>query len=197
MTCFIHVMQFWTYLVSWKGYTADHNSWVDENDAGYVLKRVYVAMKWHWHRLTSNATDLIAEYWAHNIKDKKGKKSLDKPKTASKVGRKSAAHDTSAEAPSASASKKRGRPKSKKDDSDDEDSDKERPVTAKKARKSAGTKVSASPAVMDVDDDVGDMDKYMHHESWEKLIKTVDTVEKGPDDKLYVFFTLWALSPVD
>jgi len=165
--------EFWTYLVSWKGYTADHNSWVDENDAG-------------------NATDLIAEYWAHNIKDKKGKKSLDKPKTASKVGRKSAAHDTSAEAPSASASKKRGRPKSKKDDSDDEDSDKERPVTAKKARKSAGTKVSASPAVMDVDDDVGDMDKYMHHESWEKLIKTVDTVEKGPDDKLYVFFTLKA-----
>jgi hypothetical protein len=45
MTCFIHVVQFWTYLVSWKGYTADHNSWVDENDAGYVHRRVYVAMQ--------------------------------------------------------------------------------------------------------------------------------------------------------
>ncbi|KIM88205.1 hypothetical protein PILCRDRAFT_814109 [Piloderma croceum F 1598] len=165
--------EFWTYLVSWKGYTAEHNSWVDENDAG-------------------NATDLIAEYWAHNTKDKKSKKSIDKPKTAAKAGRKSAARDTSVEAPSTSASKKRGR-KPKKDDSDDEaDSDKERPKTAKKPRKSAGTKVSASPAVMDVDDDIGDMDKYMHHESWEKLIKTVDTVEKGPDDRLYVFFTLKA-----
>jgi len=30
----------------------------------------------------------------------------------------------------------------------------------------------------------------MQDESWEKLIKTVDTVERGPDDKLYVFFTL-------
>jgi hypothetical protein len=43
---------------------------------------------------------------------------------------------------------------------------------------------------MDVDNGIGDMDKYMQHESWEKLIKSVDTVEKGSDDKLYVFFTL-------
>jgi hypothetical protein len=34
------------------------------------------------------------------------------------------------------------------------------------------------------------MEKYMQEESWEKLIKNVDTVERGPDDKLYVFFTL-------
>jgi hypothetical protein len=47
-----------------------------------------------------------------------------------------------------------------------------------------------SPAAMDVDNDIGDMEQYMHHESWEKLIKTVDTVGKGPDNKLYVFFTL-------
>ena len=50
--------------------------------------------------------------------------------------------------------------------------------------------MAVSPGAMDVDDDIGDMDKYMRHESWEKLVKTVDTVEKGPDDKLYVFFTL-------
>jgi len=43
MICFIYTVQFWTYLVGWKGYTAEHNSWVDEGDAGYVLKHVYVA----------------------------------------------------------------------------------------------------------------------------------------------------------
>jgi hypothetical protein len=31
-----------TYLVSWKGYDAEHNSWVAEEDAGYVLKRVRI-----------------------------------------------------------------------------------------------------------------------------------------------------------
>jgi hypothetical protein len=43
---------------------------------------------------------------------------------------------------------------------------------------------------MDVDDEFGNMEQYMHLESWEKLIKTVDTVEKGPENELYVYFTL-------
>jgi hypothetical protein len=91
---------------------------------------------------------------------------------------------------SSSAAKKRARSKAKKDDSDAEaDSDSVRPKAAKKPRKSAAAKMS-SPAAMDVDDDVGDMEKYMHHESWEKLIKKVDTVEMGNDGNLYVFFTL-------
>jgi len=30
----------------------------------------------------------------------------------------------------------------------------------------------------------------MDLESWEKLIKSVDTVEKGDDGHLYVYFTL-------
>jgi len=160
--------QGFTYLVSWKGYSAEHNSWVDEADAG-------------------NATDLISEYWEKNKKEKKARKSTDKPKTTSKAGRKSDAGNV--EAASASAAKKRGRSKTKRDSDVEEDSDSERPKTAKKPRKS--TKKS-SPAPMDVDDDVGDMRKYMHHESWEKLIKKVDTVEIGEDNKLYVFFTLKA-----
>jgi len=158
-----------SYLVSWKGYGEEHNSWVDDKDAG-------------------NANDLIAEYWAKRSKEKKGRKSVDKPKSASKAGRKSAARDTSVEV---SSTKKRARSKAKKDGSDvEEDSDRGRPKTAKKSRKSTGAKSSSSAMVMDVDNDIGDMEKYMHHESWEKLIKSVDTVEKGSDDKLYVFFTL-------
>jgi len=160
-----------TYLVSWKGYSADHNSWVEDRDAG-------------------NATDLIAEYWAHTSKEKKSRKSLEKPKTV-KGGHKSSG-DASA-LPSAATSKKRNRTKVKKDDSDDEsDGDQERPKTAKKPRKSTGVKRSFSPAAMDVDNSIGDMEKYMHHESWEKLVKSVDTVEQGEDGKLYVFFTLKA-----
>jgi len=162
-----------TYLVSWKGYTAEHNSWVDEKDAG-------------------NANDLIAEYWSKQPKEKKGRKSVDKPKTASKAGRKSTTRDTSGEAQSTSAAKKRARSKVQKDGSDDEaDSDRGRARVTKKARKSTGAKKS-SDVVMDIDDDIGDMNQYMQHESWEKLIKSVDTVEKGPDDQLYVFFTLKA-----
>ena len=47
--------------------------------------------------------------------------------------------------------------------------------------------------VDDGDDFVGMMEKYMNQENWEKLIDTVDTVERGIDGELYVYFTLYAL----
>jgi len=159
------------YLVSWKGYSADHNSWVEDKDAG-------------------NAGDLIAEYWKKNSKDKKGRKSIDKPKG----GRKSVARDASAEV-STSAAKKRGR---KKGDTDGEGESEEGEPKVKRAKKSTGetkaAKKSSATTSMDVDeinvDEIGTMEKYMELESWEKLIKTVDTVEKGDDNQLYVYFTL-------
>lgn len=138
---------------------------------------------------SGNAADLIDEYWKNVAK--RGKKSADKSKPA-KAGRKSTARDTSPDA-SASVAKKRGRSKAKKEESDAEgDSDGGRPSTAKRARKSSGksTKRSSSAAAMDVDEPFGNMHKYMTQESWEKLIKTVDTVEKGEDGQLYVYFTL-------
>lgn len=33
----------------------------------------------------------------------------------------------------------------------------------------------------------------MNQENWEKLVDTVDTVERGTDGELYVYFTLYAL----
>lgn len=119
-------------------------------------------------------------------KDKKSRKSLDKPKS----GRKSVARDASAEV-STSGAKKRGR--KVKDGSDDVEveSGGGKSRVMKRARKNTGDMISAS---MDVDvanlDDVGEMENYMELESWEKLIKSVDTVEKGDDDQLYVYFTL-------
>jgi len=158
------------YLVSWKGYSAEHNSWVDQDDAG-------------------NAGDLIAEYWKKNSKDKKGRKSVDKPKAA----RKSVARDASADV-SSSVAKKRGRTKVK-DDSDVEAESDGGKAKVKRAKKStSGTKTTKSSSSMDVDgvdaDDIGQMENYMELESWEKLIKSVDTVEKGDDGHLYVYFTL-------
>src|SRR5882762_4995126 len=149
------IFQGFTYLVGWKGYSADHNSWVEERDAGYVLKRVHTSLENnHVFDSTSNASDLISEYWQKNSKEQKAKKSLEKPKIAPKASRKS---DTGAEPSSTSAVKKRGRTKSTKDGSDGADSEKEQPKTAKKPRKSTGATKLTTPADMDVDDEVGNM----------------------------------------
>ncbi|EGN95097.1 hypothetical protein SERLA73DRAFT_77108 [Serpula lacrymans var. lacrymans S7.3] len=71
------------YLVKWKNYGPEHNSWVDEQDAG-------------------NAEDLIEEYWRKHKKDKKAPR-----KSIEKTRRKSSVRDDSAE--TGSASKKRAR----------------------------------------------------------------------------------------
>lgn len=144
------------------------------------------------HLFNRNAGDLIAEYWKKNSKDKKGRKSIDKPKG----GRKSVARDASAEM-STSVAKKRGRTKVKDDSDIEVESDEGKSRVMKRAKKSTGgTKAAkkSSAVSMDVDevnpDDIGQMENYMELESWEKLIKSVDTVEKGDDGHLYVYFTL-------
>lgn len=139
---------------------------------------------------SGNAHDLIAEYWR-----------LNKKKPQPKPGRKSVASVTAETSPEASVSvaKKRGRSKAKKETSGDEGvSEGERLSAAKKSRKSNGTSKSAkrsiSTAAMDVDEepdsDIGNMSKYKHLESWEGLIKSVDTVERNDNGELLVYFTL-------
>jgi len=155
------------YFVKWKGYDESHNSWVEEDDAG-------------------NATELINTYW-RSIKGKKA------------AGRKSAAPASEKGSESStSAAKKRGRTSAKQESDIEEIDDGERLSAAKKARKSNGTsksvKKSESVAPMEVDESetehVGDMSKYAKYQSWEKLIKSIDTVEKGDDGDLLVYFTM-------
>jgi len=169
------------YLVKWKGYSEEHNSWVDEKDAG-------------------NAQVLIDEYWQRNKKDKKaGRKSMGPaPRVSSaKAPRGSTARDDSSEVEEMPA-KKRGRPpkaKSARGSSEQqkvEDEEEEDRPKVKKARKSTGKKAASEP--MDVDESgpesYRDMKTWMSSATWEHIVDTIDTVERTSDDRLLVYFTL-------
>ena len=123
------------------------------------------------------ARDLINEFWAKEKEKNKSKGSTVKP-------RKSGARDTSE---AVSASKKR---KKAKEDLDDEDGAGVSKASKKRSNTSARR---ASAAAEDEEDSFGMMEKYMNQENWEKLVDTVDTVERGTDGELYVYFTLYAL----
>ncbi|KAJ7663822.1 hypothetical protein DFH06DRAFT_334494 [Mycena polygramma] len=161
------------FLVSWKGYGPEHNSWVAEEDA--------------------NAPELIAAYWKRNPdKNPNKKKASETPsKRTSTSARKAIADDASDAGGSASVVKKRGRKSvSEKPAAKDDD---ERP--AKKPRKvsekkTAAARASASEDPMQVDEEeVGNMSEHMQVPTWDQLIKQIDTVERV-DDTLYVYFTL-------
>ena len=99
--------------------------------------------------------------------------------------------------------KKRGRSSAKQESDVEEVSDGDRLSAAKKARKSNGAaaksvKKSGSMAPMEVDvqsetEHMFDMSKYAKHQSWEKLVKSVDTVERDDKGDLMVYFTMCVL----
>ncbi|KAI6001191.1 hypothetical protein EDD15DRAFT_2361548 [Pisolithus albus] len=164
------------YLVKWKNYSAEHNSWVDEDDAG-------------------NARELIDDFWAQRRRNKPGPRKSEpiksKPRNlAAKVSRKSLAQESSPE--TEAPSKKRGRPKKTMPESDAEMvTDDEESRATKKARKSEGTsRKAADKSESGEEVVVGDMKKHMQIASWEHLVETVDTVERNADGDLFVYFTL-------
>jgi len=166
------------YLVKWRGYGDQHNSWVDERDAG-------------------NAKELIDHFWAEKKKSKPGPRKSEpvksKPKLVEKLSRKSLADIESSVEPENFA-KKRGRPKkeelpSGKKEIRDEDEDEDEPRAKKRPRKSNGLARQDNMRESD-DEEIGNMKKHMKVPSWEELIETIDTVEREDDGELYVFFTL-------
>lgn len=122
------------------------------------------------------ARDLINEFWAKEKEKNKSKGTTVKP-------RKSGARDTSE---AVSASKKR---KKAKEDLDDEDG----AGVSKASKKRSNTSARRASTAAEDEDSFGMMEKYMNQENWEKLVDTVDTVERGTDGELYVYFTLYAL----
>ncbi|KAJ7308533.1 hypothetical protein DFH08DRAFT_719770 [Mycena albidolilacea] len=106
------------YLVSWKGYGPEHNSWVAEDDAG-------------------NATLLIKAFW-----DKK--KSSPKKGAEAKRPRKSVADDASDAEGSASVAKKRGRKSVSEKPADKDD---ERPTKKPRKASEKKAPARESPSV--------------------------------------------------
>ncbi|KAG6820406.1 hypothetical protein H0H93_000913 [Arthromyces matolae] len=151
------------YFVKWKGYDDSENSWVDENDAG-------------------NATSLIEDFWRRNPKkaSKTGRKSLD-AKATQKPGKPAPSEEI--EESASVATKKRGR----KSQADIDENSRDR--TTKKSKKNGAKPETLSPTPDQVPD-IGNMNQYMSIVSWEDLVDSVETVERTPDDKLMVYFTL-------
>ncbi|KAG8215063.1 hypothetical protein J3R82DRAFT_8484 [Butyriboletus roseoflavus] len=164
------------YFVKWKNYGDEHNSWVDERDAG-------------------NAKELIERFWEEKKKGKPGPRKSEpvksKPKLTEKLSRKSLIDLDSSVEPD-SLAKKRGRPKkdelvSDKLEARDEDESEQR--AKKKPRKSNGLSRQENKRESD-EETLGNMKKHMKVSSWEELIQSIDTVEREEDGELYVFFTL-------
>ena len=90
------------------------------------------------------------------------------------------------------AGRKRGRKSIAREDSDEEDA----PTTsrsAKKAKKQTNNGRTDSP---ELDADLSSMNTYMHLNSWEDIVSSVDTVERTGDGKLFVYFTLYVSNSV-
>ncbi|EMD39166.1 hypothetical protein CERSUDRAFT_93209 [Gelatoporia subvermispora B] len=174
------------YLVKWRGYGSEHNSWVDEKDA-------------------ENAKDLVDEYWKTQKSNKKssgGRKSTGRP-SLTKERKSSTVRDESLEVAEVKP-KKRGRPsaasKSARDSSEPADkeaeSDEESAPASKKKKatnSAAGkgaNKRGAKNANAGDDDIYVSMKNFQHLKSWEQIVAQIDTVERVPAGDLMVYFTL-------
>ncbi|KAI0323268.1 hypothetical protein GY45DRAFT_1376447 [Cubamyces sp. BRFM 1775] len=170
-----------SYLVKWKGYGEEDNSWVDEKDA-------------------EGARDLIADFWKHH---KKGfRKSDVKPKVTPKPHKSSVKADSDVKS-TAPAKKRGGQSKSSparaaSDEEDEEDTALKQKKLQKKPWKSAGgsaarinnrRKSNASTADED-GEPYADLRKLKDISSWEHLVERIDTVERMENGDLSVYFTL-------
>ncbi|KIJ55630.1 hypothetical protein M422DRAFT_24202 [Sphaerobolus stellatus SS14] len=182
------------YLVKWKGYDEDQNSWVDEADA-------------------ENAKELIDEFWARRRKELKDKKTKGRPRK-SNAREVSQGQDDKSSSTSNKRKKSTGGRKSKsaqvdddeevektKDDSDEEQEQEVEKPRAKKAKtasqvtkpKSRARSESTEADAMEVDNGTADYvqppKELLKTKNWEGQIKSIDTIEKV-EGNLTVFFTL-------
>jgi len=152
------------YFVKWKNYGPEHNSWVDEEDAG-------------------NAQELIDNYW--------NKKNTRKSETASaRKGRKSAAATDSPEP----SKKRRKSVKEDDEEQASVSVSTKKKRTTKKKSESVEPELAQKDAEEEDDELVATesyMQQFMKQISWEKMIARVDTVEKpGDNEDLVVYFRL-------
>ncbi|KAE8267005.1 hypothetical protein A4X09_0g5344 [Tilletia walkeri] len=161
----------WAYLVSWKGYGPEDNSWVREEDA-------------------ENASEMLEEFWAHNaskreaveaaIAAKKAKASASKKRSrpSASTERYLGAGGAAGSSSQGGGGGKRARQGSSSRDanassrfSDAEEEEADDPLARKKKKEDLAKRRLAS---------VGD---------WDPLVETVETVERNENGELVVFLT--------
>ncbi|KIO34076.1 hypothetical protein M407DRAFT_240721 [Tulasnella calospora MUT 4182] len=180
----------WAFYVSWKGYGSDDNSWVDEPDFF--------------------AKELMEKWWLDNpsikgnpLAGKKAKGRKSEATSSSKVKSRKASTEEE-EDPKSSSKRKSGTDStSKKRASEEADvtpeivsEDEQRPK-----KKSRTKKKEESPPPQngffdgaaegsDLNEHVLDaMSQHMGKKSWEKLIKSIETVERQEDGVLLVYYS--------
>lgn len=175
------------YFVKWKGFPSSENSWVRESDAPYV-SLVLARVCTDGLRLRRNADLLISKY-------------LDEKRLKEKAAAKKAAKPRKSMDPPKQDPKKRGRVSTKSNTYSDEEIvvGDFQPITKKqKKTPAAPTKKASVPAKKDElvgDDEVSmadftKMDRYMHLDSWEEIVDSIDTIERDEGESLYIYGTL-------
>lgn len=190
------------YLVKWKGFGPEENSYVDERDA-------------------AGAQEMIDEYWLKNKNHK------DNPNNKRKAGRPSSGKKSSAKAKASSDVEGEEPPKKRRTskvnesakkekpapvDVDDEDQPRpkkkqktyeasrtmilgERPKMANEMPSLDAEQLAARRAANEDEDEQGDpelgtMQSFMHLRSWEHLVQSIQTVEGAKDHTLRVYFVI-------
>jgi chromobox protein 5 len=149
--------------------------------------------------LPRGAKELIADYWSRNKKgDKTGRKSDPKPRVATRRPAVLSVEST----PERHVPKKRGRgrPKAKLDSDDESAEEKEDTRSRKKSRKSNGATRKASPSPASSSETASPIVELLEPSaikkwgtlpSWERLVETIDTVERTEEGDLFIYFKLY------
>ncbi|KAK0203087.1 hypothetical protein DFS33DRAFT_1344890 [Desarmillaria ectypa] len=152
------------YLVKWRGYADEHNSWVDETDA-------------------ANAQDLIDAFWKRNEK-----------KSASKTPGRKPRKSTEALEEESAAKKRGRKSHSERTVTAEDDDDVRVTKKSRKSgggKKQSQLPPDTQDIIMEEGSPIGDMSQYETLDSWEHLVDTVTTVEQDQTDKLlWVYFSL-------
>lgn len=186
------------YFVKWKNHSDEHNSWVTEEDAGYVRSPQPLARSTRRSETRRSSSTSTGSCKSARMPPRRSTRrpsaraaSLSPWKTplSQRCGiggvRGSDASD-SASAP-VTGKKRKGPQKARARADDDED---EGPP-AKKARLASKKNAdNQEPGAVPADEYIKDMSEHMHAPTWDQLVAKIDTVEKGSDGKLYVYFTL-------
>ncbi|KAG8932836.1 hypothetical protein FRC01_012169 [Tulasnella sp. 417] len=180
----------WAFYVSWKGYGSDDNSWVDEPD--FFAKDMIE--KW-WLDNPSIKGNPLAGKKAKGRKSETTSSTKGKPRKASTEEEEDSKSSSKRKSGAASSSKKRA---SEEVDVTPEvvSEEEERPKKKSRTKKKDESPPPKNGFFDDAAEasDLGEhrmdaMSQHMEKKSWEKLIKSIETVERQEDGVLLVYYS--------